>query len=268
MRLETAQIPGREIPLSGLRYLPDAPLKRIALLYAHGFTAGKYSLDGIAGYLAGRGYEGLTFDFVGHKLGGTGGKMLRMEQAVENAQDALLWLNGQVPGRRIVLLGHSMGAAASLATAARALAAGEATQIAGILSLCMGVDPMIGFQSAVGKAMQAQRADYVEGTPAPQLMPQIEPLLPLSGELGDLPALFVAAQQDVLFSTERVAALAQAAGRRTQMQTIEAAHVDAPDRARRVVLKWLDTLESGSPTLQPLQRQEIREQEESWRSIV
>src|SRR5579862_7808706 len=111
-------MPGEWITLAGLRYLPERGARDTALVFTHGFTAGKYSLDILASYLAQRGYEGLTFDLAGHKLGATGGQMTRAEQAAENLRDALHWLRLRTSARNIVLIGHSMGAAATLRTAA------------------------------------------------------------------------------------------------------------------------------------------------------
>src|SRR5690348_1620861 len=85
---------------------------------AHGFTSGKYSMDSLANYLATRGFEALTFDFVGHKLGCSGGEMVTIAQAPANLADVLHWFRGVTEAERIVLVGHSMGAAAALATAA------------------------------------------------------------------------------------------------------------------------------------------------------
>jgi pimeloyl-ACP methyl ester carboxylesterase len=118
VKLEVVSIPDGESRLSGLRYVPEGSAQPVALLYAHGFTAGKYSLDGLANYLAGRGYEGLTFDFVGHKLGCSGGEMHHLSQATDNLAAALAWLRRSTQAARIVLIGHSMGAAVSLDYAA------------------------------------------------------------------------------------------------------------------------------------------------------
>ncbi len=231
-----ARIPSQEGTLAGLHYSPDQSTKEVALVCSHGFTSGKYSLDGLVSYLALKGYEGLTFDFVGHKLGGTGGEMRSMSQAVENVHGAVDWMQKRFPEKRIVLLGHSMGAAASLAVASRD------SEVAGVIALCMGTEPMLGFQGVVGRTMQAQRRDYVQGAPVEELMQGVESLLPLLGELKDTPALFVAARQDVLFSVERVSALAQLSGTNTRFETIDATHLDAPDRAKSVVLSFLTGL--------------------------
>ena len=90
--------------------------------------------------------------------------------------------------------------------------------------------------------MQSQRAAYVQGAPVAELSAQLGSLLPTAQEIGGLPALFVAAQQDVLFSVERVERLASLAGRNTQVMQIEASHQDAPDKSKSVLLKWLSEL--------------------------
>lgn len=242
MRLENHFIPSKERALCALRYVPDIAPKEIALIYAHGFTAGKYTLDGLAGYLAGKGYEGLTFDFIGHKMGGTGGELREMAQIVENLQAVLAWSRLQTSAKRIALIGHSMGAAAAMGTAIREAQSPAAPPLAGVACLCMGTNPELGFQSVVGRSMQAQRADYVQGAPIAALSAQIGALLPTNGELGDLPALFIAARQDVLVSVERVERLAQVAGANTRVATIESSHQEAPDKSKAPLLKWLEEL--------------------------
>ncbi len=242
MRLENHAIPSEGGDICALRYIPDGAPKEIALIYAHGFTAGKYTFDGLAGYLAGKGYEGLTFDFVGHKLGGTGGELLRMTQIVENLQAVLAWHRSHTTAKRIALVGHSMGAVAVMGAAIRDAQSPASPPLAGTACLCMGVNPEIGFQSVVGRSMQAQRADYVRGAPVAELSAQLGALLPTSRELGSLPALFVAAQQDVLFSVERVERLAEVAGANTSVVRIESSHQEAPDKSKMALLKWLETL--------------------------
>lgn len=241
MKLEPVGIPCNALTLSGLRYLPERAVKPTALLFAHGFTAGKYSLDGLAGYLAGRGYEGLTFDFVGHKLGATGGEMHRIAQAAENLEAALTWLQEQSTAQQIVMIGHSMGAAAVLATAAQR-AGREAGRLAGLICLCIGVQPARGFDGAIGQAMLAQRSDYVAGAPALQLLTELETLLQDVEKIGPTPTLFVAAQQDVLVPPERVERLAERVGPSTQVKRLESSHLEAPDRARTTIAQWLEAL--------------------------
>lgn len=237
MKLEVLHIPARNRPLAGLRYVPESPLRRTTLLYAHGFTSGKHSMDGLASYLASHGYPGITFDFVGHKLGATGGQMHHITNAAENLQDALHWIRAEVQSRATVLIGHSLGGASALQVAAWERGAPD---LRAVIVLCMGQDPTRGFQSPVGRKMLQMRQDYVQGAPVPQLLEELEHMLRSACEVGALPVLFIAAQQDVLVTPERVAGLAEQVGPHAEVQVIEAQHVDAPDRARGVILNWLE----------------------------
>jgi pimeloyl-ACP methyl ester carboxylesterase len=245
VRLETVGIAADGVTLAALRYLPDRSPRPTALLFSHGFTAGKYSLDGLAGYLAGRGYEGLTFDFVGHKLGATGGEMWRAEQAVDNLSAALGWLRRHSAARNVVLIGHSMGAVATLGLAAREAMAHkepEGSALAGLACLCTGLEPTRGFEGAIGQAMLTQRSDYVVGAPALQLLTELNTLVLTAQEVGAVPTLFIAARQDVLISTAQVEALAALVGPTAKVQQIESSHLEAPDRARTVIAQWLEKI--------------------------
>ena len=243
MKLEAVKIPSEGVQLAALRYVPDRIAHPTALLFAHGFTSGKHSLDLLASYLAGKGYEGLTFDFIGHKMGATGGEMRHTDQAVANVRDALAWLRYSTHASQVVLVGHSMGAAASLGVAAHEHThpvGADVPRLAGVVSMCMGLEPSRGFTGAIGRAMLTQRSDYVAGSPAIQLLLELETLVHRAAHIGDLPALFVAARQDVLIGVERVEGLAALAGHGASVVQIEASHLEAPDRARAVVSQWLE----------------------------
>ncbi len=240
MKLETVQIPAEDVVLAGLRYVPEGRIKTTALLFTHGFTSGKYSLDSLAGYLAGRGYPGLTFDLVGHKLGGTGGEMRRTMQAAENVRDALNWLRQHTEAERVALIGHSMGAAASLQVGAWEQERSGTPPLAGVVSMCMGLDPAEGFGTQIGRAMLLQRQDYVAGAPALELLTGLNTLVHAASELGDLPVLFIAARQDVLLPVVRVEGLAALAGPNTTVTALDASHLDTPDRSRATIIQWLE----------------------------
>ena len=242
MRLEIVSIPSGEVSLSGLLYLPDGEARSTALLFAHGFTSGKYSLDGLANYLTGRGYIGLTFDFVGHKLGGSGGEMHTIVQAAENLRDALHWLRNHTEVEKVVLIGHSLGAAVTLQVAAWEQESPGQPPLAGIACLCMGNDPARGFDSLIGQKMLQQRQAYVAGTPALQLLQAIPTLLPTNQQLADLPVLFIAAKQDVLVSVNRVEALSQQVGTNASFVVVESSHLEAPDRSKAALSQWLEGL--------------------------
>lgn len=243
MKLKAVSLPSEEVNIAALHYIPESDIQPTALVYAHGFTSGKYSLDLLASYLASKGYEGLTFDFVGHKLGATGGEMRHTGQAVANLKDAIAWLRQQTQAAHVVLVGHSMGAAAALAVAAEEcnLTSGHPfPRLAGIVSLCMGEEPSRGFTGVIGRAMLTQRRDYVAGAPALELLQQLDSLVLAADEIDLLPALFIAARQDVLLPVERVEALAARVGASASVAIMEASHLEAPDRARAVLIQWLE----------------------------
>lgn len=240
MKLEVLDIPSDGQTLAGLRYLPEGKRREIALVFAHGFTSGKYSMDGIAGYLAGKGYEGVTFDYVGHKLGASGGEMRRALQAAENLRDALRWTRQHIEAERIALVGHSMGAAATLQVAAWEKDRSGTPPLVGIACLCIGLRPARHFETAIGKTMLTQRQDYVAGAPARQIIGEMETLVQSARAIGGLPALFVAARQDVLVPIAEVEELATLAAPDSTVAIIDSSHQEAPDRAKTAVLQWLE----------------------------
>jgi uncharacterized protein len=243
LRLETLRLPSSTGELAGLRYIPEGTPRTTALLFAHGFTSSKHSMDGLASYLASHGYLGMTFDFVGHKLGGSGGEMRHITDAAENVRDALRWLRLNSEAEKVVLIGHSLGGASAIQAAAweRQNPASSGPRLAGLIALCIGNAPSRGFEGPIGKKMQEMRQDYVAGAPVRELMSELDTMILSAREVGDLPALFIAAKQDVLLSVERVEALAALVGPHATVQVIEAQHQDAPDRARGPVLQWLES---------------------------
>lgn len=238
VRLEGVHIPTEQEPLVGLRYSPaQHSLRPFALVLLHGLTAGKYSLDFAANYFAQHGYPCLTFDFVGHKLGHTGGELHYPHQIVANAVAALLWFQAQEPERRIVLIGHSMGGYAALAAAEQ-----RREQVAAVATLCTGIHPSQGFNTPVGQAMLRQRADYISGAPIQVFLERFDaaPFFPLA----PIPVLCIAGKQDVLVSIDQVKAMKDQLGPTAQMAVLETSHLEAPERARTILYHWLQNLET------------------------
>ena len=248
MKLQPVSIPWMGGPrLAGLLYLPDRPINGAAVILAHGFTSGKYSMDALSSYLAARGRVCLTYDVVGHKLGSTGGRMMHMRQAAENMTAAITGLRSEFSPVSVVLAGHSMGAAAAISSAAIDLESPHTSSpLAGIACICMGVNPTSGFESTLGAAMLLQRADYVEGAPAPNLLAGLDRLLESATKLTSpaLPALMIAARNDVLLPTDSVRKLSEIIGKSADLRVIDAQHIDAPDKARGVIANWLQDLDA------------------------
>ena len=202
-------------------------------------------MDSLASYLAGHGYEGITFDFVGHKLGGSGGEMRRMMQAPENLRDVLSWARLHTTAERFVLVGHSLGGASALQVAAWEQlypVAEEVPPIASVISICIGAEPAKGFESPLGKAMLEQRKDYVIGAPVNWLLDELSKIVLSAKDVAPLPALFIAGRQDILVSIARVEELANMAGKSASVSILDTSHLEAPDKSRSLIFQWLEHL--------------------------
>jgi len=234
MDLVRIRVQVEPVSLAALAYVPDGALKPLACVLSHGFTASKATLDLLAAYLAGRGYGCLTFDFRGHKLGGSTGELRSMDEAVEDLQAAVATARERFGRERCVLVGHSMGALVSFAVAA------EDPNTVGVVAIATGAKPSKGFSSAAGRAMLEQRSSYVEGADPRTLLEQMDSLAANVERLGDRPSLFVAARHDLLVRPDTLRSLSLLAGPTAQFIEVEAQHLDAPDRARGAVAKWLD----------------------------
>lgn len=239
MKLERLQIPSGENTLAALHYTPDLTPSPVQIIYTHGFTAGKYSMDSLASYLAAKGYEGIAFDIIGHKSGASTGKLERMIQAPECLRDVLHRCQNTLSWTNVVLVGHSLGAASSLQVAAWEQQNPQ-SKVAGIVALCMGDEPAHGFETPVGKAMLSQREAYIDGAPALQLLLELADLVHSLPKLELLPTLFIAAKQDVLVTPSRVKAFANRIAPHADFAEIESSHLEAPDKARTTLLRWLE----------------------------
>lgn len=222
--------------LSALYYAPQKAVRETVIILAHGFTSGKYSLDHTANYLSGRGYPCITFDFAGHKLGATGGELREMAETVLQVRAVLDWTQQNL-AQKVVLVGHSMGGAASLALTSEMEREGR--KLVGIVALCIGENPSQGFAGLIGKAMLDARADYVAGSPARELLTQLDSLVASIPPFHATPALFIAGKQDVLISVERVAALAHRVSPHAEVLALDTTHLEAPDKSRSTLLQWL-----------------------------
>src|SRR5579863_3043568 len=101
----------------GLFYHSGRPSTCVVL--CHGYSASKHNVDPLAFHLAVDGFSAFAFDFLGHKLGASTGPLRTAADLLENALDAVGFVR-TLPGvERIVLGGHSMGAATSIGAAAR-----------------------------------------------------------------------------------------------------------------------------------------------------
>ncbi len=215
-------------------YHPRRLLSQVVVIIAHGYTASKASVDLLASYICARGYRCITFDFRGHKLGASTGRMERAEDALQDLRAVSDWALELSSASGCVLAGHSIGGLAALVLAA------EHPNVLGAIAIGAGPTPTAAFHRPMGLAMLSQRADYVEGAPPLEIFRGWDRLMQEWKGLGQRPALLVAASADGLVKPARVRALAERCGPRAQFSEVDANHLEAPDRARGIVADWLD----------------------------
>ncbi|HXG24117.1 MAG TPA: alpha/beta fold hydrolase [Chthonomonadales bacterium] len=237
VKLTRISIPNGPVTLAGLIYEPDFSPRNLCVVLAHGFTASKESMDLLANYLSLRGYPCLTFDFRGHKLGGSTGEIHHAIELVSDIEAAITWATHAFHRPHCALVGHSMGALIALVAARR-------EEVAGVAAIATGTHPSRGFDTAIGAAMLLQRTDYVLGVSPRILLEQFDCLTRYLEELGQKPVLFVAARGDGLVKPTRVRELAARFGPQVEFVEVEGGHLEAPDRARGIVAAWLDKISS------------------------
>ncbi len=240
MKLSNHTIPFGLMNISALHYQPDTGQKSPFLIYSHGFTSCKHSMDGIASYLAMKGFAGLTYDAVGHKLGGTGGELHSIKQLAAGCGAVAEYAFREFGVRRIIYVGHSMGAMASLEQASRKDIDG--IDIDGVVSIAFGAEPARGFSTTVGKAMLSQRSDYIAGAAAKDIIQELNGWCSSPPNLSPLNMMFIAAKSDVLIPVERVQQMANLCGSDNEVTVIDSSHLEAPDKSRARIYEWLVSL--------------------------
>ena len=234
MKLQRADISSGGANLAALVYKTREWKSDVCLTLAHGFTASKESLDVLASYLCSRGYGCLSFDFRGHKLGGSSGEIRSAEDVVADLTTAARWGMDHFGCAESALVGHSMGALVSLVVAARE------PRAAGVAAIATGPNPSAGFRQPVGLAMLSQRSDYVTGIEPMALLEEMDILAAQVRQNPPKPTLLIAATGDVIAKPSRVREMAEQVGPHAELAEIDASHLDAPDRARGTVANWLD----------------------------
>ncbi len=237
MKLTNYGIPCGSLKLSALYYQPEIEPRSPFLIYSHGFTSCKHSMDGLASYLALKGYPGITYDAPGHKLGGSGGELNSIDEWVKSCGAVAEFARCEFGDKSLVFAGHSMGAMASIEQASRQYSEGK--QVAGVVSIALGSESARGFSSTVGQAMLRQREDYIAGASAADLIQQLDHWSGYPPQLAGLQMLFIAAKNDVLIKAERVQALAELCGSKDEITIVDSSHLDAPDRSRAKIYEWL-----------------------------
>lgn len=225
--------------LAGVVYDTVDP-RGMTIVLAHGFTGSKESLDPTASYLCSRGWRCLTFDFRGHKLGGSSGVMDGAEAAINDLAAAVAFARERWRVQPIVLVGHSMGGTVGLALAA------SDPDIAGVAALGIGVRGELGFDTPAGQALLEQRSSYVEGAPAQEVLSQAAIRARAAEHAEHIRLLLIAARNDVIVRAESVRGLLVRFPGRASCIQVDGGHMDLPIRCRGHLAEWLEALSAES----------------------
>lgn len=232
MEIQRIEQSNEHFTVNALVYTPDPKRDRqVTVLMGHGFSVSKHHLDGLAAYLCYFGFEVINLDFPGHKMGASQGRLQSPSQLVECLQ-----LARRNSGREnIVLLGHSMGAAAAIH------AATVMEDAIGLVVLGMGLDPTDRLEDKVVQSTLDWGAMYVDGLDGPEFLKKIkDELLPKMTDVT-LPTLVVGGRQDFLMPVREVRKLAETAPEATTtVEWLDSNHADLPEEGKKVIRTWLE----------------------------
>lgn len=208
--------------------------RHVALVAGHGYSSSKHNLDMLCAFLAAQGFRVLSLDFPGHKLGASGGRLDSIDDLTE-AMGAALQYARERYGGVVYALGHSMGAT----TALRACAADPA--VAGAIAIASGYGRPGALLALAAKGTVDLRSSYVDGLTLPELAEQTHAVLDraLAG-LAGRPALYVAAERDMMVSRASARELFERAPEPKTFVSVDSDHTYAAENARAAVLAWLN----------------------------
>lgn len=235
MNVELRYLPVSRGTIAALDYEPRRP-RGVALAVAHGYSSSKHNLDVLCAFLASHGFNVLSVDFPGHKLGASGGKLRSVDDLTDTLDAAIAFARERYSST-VYAVGHSMGAT----TALRSCAADE--RVAGAVSVATGYGRPSAIDALSAKGAVDLRAGYVDGLSLPQIVAATEPLLDAAlPRLAGRPVLYIAAARDLMVSRRSVEELFLRAPESKTFATIDSDHTYAGEHARSTVLAWLNDL--------------------------
>ena len=217
--------------MRGLLYHTHRPATCVIL--CHGYSASKVNVDPLAYYLATEGYIALAFDFLGHKLGASSLPLAHADDLLTNALDAVAHAKSRPDVGRIVIGGHSMGAATAIGAASRS------PDVAGVIAISTSLHRAHGLSGEGLLGGLVNRSVYVEGASAQEIMAVMDGFTSRIADVAPRPLLVVAGSNDALVAPSAVRLLFYEAGEPKSYELIEANHTDSAERARFVVARWL-----------------------------
>ncbi|MBC5809810.1 MAG: alpha/beta fold hydrolase [Candidatus Eremiobacteraeota bacterium] len=236
MKLELLRVPSETgAGIAVLDYEPRRP-RGVSLVVGHGYSSSKHNLDFLCNFLASHGFNVLSLDFPGHKLGASGGR-LDSPHDLTAAMSAVVREARTRYGDEVYAVGHSMGAT----TALRACAGDP--EIRGAVSIATGYGRPGALKNLAGALTVDLRSAYVVGLSLPELVERSEPLLEEAlPKLAGRPVLYVAASRDLMVSKASAEELFERAPEPKTLATIDSDHTLAGENARSAVLGWLNGL--------------------------
>ncbi|HVA38795.1 MAG TPA: alpha/beta fold hydrolase [Candidatus Dormibacteraeota bacterium] len=233
MRLTLEYLDAGASHVATLLYEPPAP-KGVTVVLAHGYSSSKQNLDLLAAFVAQHGFRIVTFDFPGHKLGATGGRLASFDTCLETMSRVVDHVRERFEGP-VYVGGHSLGAATALRVC------GADPTLAGCISIATGRDIARGLEQLKARGPLAFRATYVDGISLPELLEQmtVESLDAALDAIAGRPLLVVAAAHDLIAARSQVESLFERAADPKTLAVIESDHTFAASNSKAAVLAWL-----------------------------
>lgn len=219
--------------IATLIYDPPQP-KAVTLVLGHGYSSSKQNLDFLAGFVAQHGFRTVTFDFPGHKLGASGGRLESFETCLETMATVVERAMQRFGGETYVG-GHSLGAATALRIC------GGDPRLAGCVSIATGRDIGANLDQIRARGPLSFRAAYVDGVSLPELIEQmsVDSIDAALEGIAGRPLLVVAAAHDMIAPRSQVEALFERASEPKRLHVIESDHTSAASNSKAAVLAWL-----------------------------
>jgi pimeloyl-ACP methyl ester carboxylesterase len=235
VNVELRYLPVGQGTVAALDYEPRRP-RGVALAVAHGYSSSKHNLDVLCAFLASHGFNVLSVDFPGHKLGASGGRLRTIDDLTETLGVAVRFARERY-SPIVYVMGHSMGAT----TALRVCAADP--EVAGAVAIATGYGRPGAIDVLRAKGTVDLRAGYVDGLTLPDIVEATEAVLDAAlVRLAGRPVLYVAASRDLMVSKRSSQELFERAPAPKTFATIDSDHTSAGEHSRGTVLAWLNEL--------------------------
>jgi len=231
VRIEPVHFVSAGGTVRGLLY--HAGVEATCVVLCHGYSSSKHNVDPLAFGLAADGFAALAFDFQGHKLGASSLPLHSAYDLRSSALDAVAHARTFPFVERVVLGGHSMGAAAAIGAAV------ENPEVAGVIAMCTALGRNRSLQAGGMLGGLQNRASYVDGPSPAEMTRTMDEFTQRIAEIAPRPLLVIAASKDALVAPSAVRELFDAGGEPKEFVTVEATHTDCAERSKFVVVRWL-----------------------------